>query len=293
MNLARSIMLLAALLSAALVGDVHAQALSEAQLQTVLDEAQDAYTRGLSLRASDPAAAMDAFERSVDRFMVLIDDGHATGSLLYNLANAQVQAGSLGAAIATYLKADRLMPGDGRIAENLAHARSLVRTRVASDGGDALVDRLVFWHDWSATTRLVLFTIAWCTLWGVLIMACWRRVPGLRTTASLSALASVVLGVSLLWPMLAGEQAAGVLVQDDVIVRKGDSTAFEPQFETPIHQGVEFRVLESRPNWLHIELPDGQNGWVPRDAAEVVGGPDDWTHRSGMTLAGQQPASAA
>lgn len=265
----------------------HAGDLTPEQQRTVLQEGQDAYARGLSLRASDPAGAKAAFERAVDRFGVLMDDGRDSAALLYNLGNAQVQAGAIGPAIATYLKATRRAPGDPRIAENLAHARSKVRTRVESAGGSAIFERLFFWHGtWSFTTRLVLFTIVWCTLWGVLALRAWRFVPGFRTITGCSAAASLVLGASLLWPMIGGERPAGVLVQDDVIVRKGDSTAFEPKFETPIHQGVEFRVLETRPSWLHIELPDGQNGWVPRDATEIVGGRDMRPSDEPMTLAG-------
>ena len=163
-------------------------------------------------------------------------------------------------------------PGDAKLAENLAHARSLVRTRVDTDAGTAVVDRLLFWHSaWSPTLRLTLFAFAWIVLWGVLATQCWRRVPGLRTTMTIAGVASVAFGLSVAWPLIAGESPIGVLVQDDVIVRKGDNNAFEPRFQEPIHQGVEFRVLESRPQWLHIELPDGQDGWVPRDATELVG----------------------
>jgi len=246
--------------------------LTRAQRTAVLEEAHTAYARGLEQRAADPAEAKASFERAVNRFGVLVDDGQATGPLLYNLGNAQVQAGRIGPAIATYLRAESRMPGDPRLAENLAHARSLVRTRVDADGGTALIDRLLFWHHaWSPAVRLVVFAFAWFLLWGMLTVRCWRRVPGMRAATVVAGVASLLLGLSLTWPLIAGETPIGVLVQDDVIVRKGDSAAFEPRFAEPIHQGVEFRVLESRPQWLHIELPDGQEGWVPRDATELVG----------------------
>ena len=249
-----------------------ASSLTVPQRDAVLLEAHDAYALGLQLRSSDVGAAKQSFLRAVDRFRVLEDDGVINGALLYNLGNAQVQAGRIGAGIATYLRAEPFMGADARLTENLAYARSLVRTQVRADGGDAMLDRLLFWHTaWSPRTRLVLFALTWCVLWGVLSVRCWRPVPGLRTTNALAGVLAVALGVSLLWPKVIGESPRGVLVQDDVIVRKGDDKAFAPRFEEPIHQGVEFRVLETRPQWLHIELPDGQDGWVPRDAVQVVG----------------------
>jgi len=262
------VLLLFATCAPAAFGD----ALTAPQRDAVLIEAHDAYALGLQLRSADAGAAKQAFLRAVDRFRVLEDDGVINGPLLYDLGNAQVQAGRIGAGIATYLRAEPFMGSDARLTENLAYARSLVRTQVRADGSDAVLDRLLFWHTaWSPRTRLVLFALAWCALWGVLAVRCWRPVPGLRTTTSLACILAVALGVSLLWPVVIGESARGVLVLDDVIVRKGDDEAFAPRFEEPIHQGVEFRVLETRPQWLHIEFPDGQDGWVPRDAAQVVG----------------------
>ena len=67
----------------------------------------------------------------------------------------------------------------------------------------------------------------------------------------------------------AGTHRDGVVLTDDVVVRKGNSEGFEPQFLEPLHQGVEFRVLEQRTGWLSIELPDGKTGWIRADAAGV------------------------
>ena len=75
--------------------------------------------------------------------------------------------------------------------------------------------------------------------------------------------------------LFAGTGPVGVLIQDDVMVRKGNADSYTPQFDAPINGGVEFRILESQPVWLHVEFPNGEDGWIPRDAAEFVVSPID------------------
>ena len=72
--------------------------------------------------------------------------------------------------------------------------------------------------------------------------------------------------------MLRGERGgAGVLVVEEAVVRKGNGEGFEPQFEQPLHEGVEFRVLDARGDWLQIELPDEKTGWIRADQASLIG----------------------
>ena len=61
----------------------------------------------------------------------------------------------------------------------------------------------------------------------------------------------------------------GVLVTDEVVVHKGNGEAYGPQFEQPLHEGVEFKVAELRAGWIHIELADGNQGWVREREVEL------------------------
>lgn len=244
--------------------------LSRAQQETLLREGQEAFAAGLADRTDDPAEARGAFLRAADRWSVLVDHGIVNGPLLYDLGNAFVQSGELGRGIATYLRAQRYIPGDARLSENLAHARTLVATQFAPDTSEAMLARLAFWHThWPLSTRILIFGTAWCVLWGVLLVGRYRSIQGWKWMALPAGVLAVVFGASAALAMI-GSDRAGVVVQDDVIVRKGDAATYAPRFEEPIHRGVEFRIIEERPTWLHVEFPDGQEGWLPRDAAEVV-----------------------
>ena len=172
--------LVAAALPAA-VSDTALAELTDLQRTTILAEAQDAYDRGVASRRPDPQAAREAFQTATERYKQLVDDGLANGRLHYNLANAYLQAGEPGRAILHYRAAEKLVPGDSRLPQNLDYARSLVRSRIAPSGGRALAGALLVWHERTTVrARYGVFTTAWVLFWTLLALnalvprRCWR-----------------------------------------------------------------------------------------------------------------------
>lgn len=264
--------LLLAIIALLLAAPGDAAELTDQQRRDVLIEAQQQYDRGIALLRDQPSAAREAFRDAASRFELVIDSGAATGPLYYNLANARLQAGDLGRAILNYRRAERLMPGDARLASNLAYARSLRRTQIAPGGERALADALLWWHHHTATrTRFTIFLIAYVGCWLALTARCFRPGGGWTLIAGGLAVLWIALGASVAADVTGwGRQPEGVILQDDVIVRKGDGHGYEPRFEQPLHAGVEFDLLDQRGQWMYIRLPDGSEGWIESEAAELV-----------------------
>jgi SH3-like domain-containing protein len=59
-----------------------------------------------------------------------------------------------------------------------------------------------------------------------------------------------------------------VIVERDVVLRKGNGEGFAPQVAEKLTPGVECLILEARPDWLRVRLGDGTEGWV-RDTTLV------------------------
>ena len=246
--------------------------LDRTQQEQILAEAQAEYDSGAALLRSDPESADARFRESAKRFQILVDDGIINPDLFYNLGNAYFQAGDLGQAIANYLRASSLAPDDPRVEANLSYARTLVRPQVSAEGSDELLQRLTFWHsNWPVQWRLIIFGTAWSLLWVAVLIRLWVRYAGFRWLAGIAATASIAFGISTILTVSGDDRhLQGVLIKDEVVVRKGNAESYSPQFEEPVNQGLEFRVLEERPDWLHIELHNGESGWIPRSDAEVI-----------------------
>lgn len=264
--------LLALLVIAVGHGFARAVDLPRAQQIQILNQAQQSFEHGERLRGRQSEQAASAFTESAHKFQLLIDAGIRNGKLHYNLGNAWLEAGQLGPAILNYRRAQRLIPGDGALEANLNYARSLCANQIAPSGHKAFVQTLFFWHYQSSLRVRYWMAIAtFAGFWTVMILRVYVRRVRWRYVLIPLGLITIVLAVSVAADFAAGTRhAEGVLVVDNVMVRKGNGEGFEPQFDQPLHQGVEFKLLERRNDWLRIELPDGQNGWVRTAQAELI-----------------------
>ncbi|MCK4659911.1 MAG: hypothetical protein KAV82_10360, partial [Phycisphaerae bacterium] len=238
----------------------------------VLEQALADFDSGLSLLESEPDRAAELLQASADGFETLIDGGVENGRLHYNLGNAYLQLGELGLAIANYRRAEKLIPGDAQLETNLEYARGLRRNQLAATGGKTLLHTLFFWHyRVPLPTRFLCGVVLYVLFWLVLIIRPFLRQVGLRLVAAVLAIGWIVLGVSTVveWRVQA-QTVAGVIVNNEVVVRKGNSANYEPQFKQMLYEGVEFTLIERRGAWLRIELPDGGTGWVRTDQVELI-----------------------
>lgn len=239
--------------------------------------AQGAYERGIELSRTDPAASQRAFAESAAGWERLRAEGFGGGALEFNLGNAYMQTGDLGRAIARYLAAERDLPGDADLAGNLAQARARVASSFERSGSTVLVDSVArAWHVVPADARQAIFWSGWIAFW-VLLAVRLASGPGTSATAR-AALATALWTAGVAAGLFGGSLLAdealrrmnprAVLVDRDVVLRKGNGDGFEPAFAEALGPGVECTVLEERPGWLRVELPDGRTGWVRQAQAE-------------------------
>lgn len=237
----------------------------------LFDRGLQAFDRGAQVRQSNPVEAREAFRESAAAFQSLVNAGIRNGKLYYNLGNAYLLGGQLGEAILNYRRAERLIPRDPRLAENLRYARSLCPDQIPASGRRAFLATLFFWHGNTSTrARFAAAIGAYVLFWLLLVIYVLTRRKFWLSGALPALLVWVALGISVGIDLYGDESRAGVLLADEVTVRKGNGEGFEPQFEQKLHAGVEFTILEQRGDWLWIELADGKSGWVKAAEAGLI-----------------------
>jgi tetratricopeptide (TPR) repeat protein len=245
----------------------------------VLQKANAAFEAGVAMRNAGSIEARRLFREALDGFHSLVRDGVQNGRLYYNIANTHLRLGDVGRAIVNYRRAQRLNPADEQNRKNLDFARSRVEMKFSKPAAGAMIETLFFWHyntSLAARTRAAL--IAYALFWtlALVLRLLPRRPPGLGWALLVVGLFTAAIGASAAWQRATADRnIEGVVIADHVVLRKGNGEYYDPQFDRPLPQGVEFQLRASRPDvdnatWYHIELPDGKDGWLRADQAEII-----------------------
>lgn len=239
----------------------------------VFEEANALFHQANEASVDDPGQAYDLYRRSALRYERLIEEGEIeNGRLYYNLGNAYFRMDDLGRAILSYRRAERYLPGDSDLMENLASARSRRLDRFELETSAKALRTLLFWHfDLSFGLRRTLLAIFSALFWGLAAWGVWRGRSAPRgaliATGVLAAAMAASLGAEA-WGAAAAE--GGVVTAPETVARKGDGETYEAAFTEPLHAGAEFRLLEKRSGWYRGELPDGRAFWVAARDAELI-----------------------
>lgn len=249
-----------------------AAAIPPSEAVEVFQEANDLFRQANEATVDNPSEAYDLYRRAALRYERLIEEGEiSNGRLYYNLGNAYFRMDDLGRAILSYRRAERLLPGDADLMQNLASARSRRLDRFELETGARALRTLFFWHyDLSFGFRRLLMALFSGAFWALAAWGVWRR-SAPRGALFATGLLSLSLAVSLaVEANYAAAAEGGVVTAPETVARKGDGETYEPAFTEPLHAGAEFQLLERRPDWYRGELPDGRAFWVAARDAELV-----------------------
>lgn len=231
-----------------------------------------AFRKATNSMAHDPKMAAELFRKALLRYRKLAEEGIDNGKLYYDIGNTYFRLGNLGKAILNYRRAERFIPNDENLRQNLDYALTRRLDKIAPKTEHLLFKTLFFWHyDLSTRVRSLLFAFFYLSFWLAATLFLWKRKKGLRLlTASTLFCAFLFLASLLVGNFAARRKQEGVITAAQVMARKGDSESYQPSFKEPLHAGTEFNLVENREQWLYIELADGRRCWIPANTAELV-----------------------
>jgi tetratricopeptide (TPR) repeat protein len=219
-------------------------------------------------RAQDLTAAKTAYEmgdyaRAIDLYENLRAIGIRDGTLYYNLAVAYHQAGLEGQALLNALRAQEVLPRDGAVQALIALLRA--QRAVPQDETDMLALFANATKPLLTLSELYWLCFAlWCLVWFLGGLA--RRTP--RLGVQISAVIATALCVVMLtllasrWWMLANRPLAVVTTATTAL--SGAGADYLTLFR--VAPMTEVWVIEPQAEWLRIALPDGRQGWLPRES---------------------------
>lgn len=232
----------------------------------VLDRAETEFQEGVHLRQAREQARPH-FRNAAGYFEELAARGVRNPLLYRNLGNAYLLAGDLPQAILSYQRGLRLMPNDRALRESLAEARARAVYPPSGDLGRPRSDNRPPWLPHMRSGWLLLAAVV-CYVLGCVGVTRWRMVRRGRLLAG-GILPLLLAGVLTGWlTVRVAEQRERdahplvVIARDGVLLRRGNGVVFPPRYDTPIHRGVEGRLLFERDGWMQIELSGGEIGWV-------------------------------
>lgn len=234
------------------------------------EDANRAFDRGMAASDEDRETQL---RTAADGYRELLyEDGIENGYLHYNLGNAYYALGDIGRAILEYRRAERLIPSDALLAENLDAA---IRRRIDADTHGELT-RIVrtlslrnYWIGYRQTASV--FGIAFVAFWAWLAIGLFRRPFGYRVVATLLGLVWIAAGAAGVYYVASeASNRDGVLLARESVARKGPGTSYELAYEAPLHAGTEFETIEERAGWWNIRFENGETCWIRADDAEFV-----------------------
>ncbi|NWK54216.1 hypothetical protein HW115_01230 [Verrucomicrobiaceae bacterium N1E253] len=223
----------------------------------------------------NPAEAKELYLESILLYQQLLDRQEFKSAELHtNLGNAYFFAGEHGYAVLNYQRALHMDPLQGEAKHNLQYARSLAIDELEESRSQKITRVLSFWHRWPFGLRLLIFGFAHFAVWGLLAAYLLRKIPKNGwTLAGVSAGAFLVLVFgSSLWVSYCAwdNDVDGVVVEREIVARHGNGYIYGNAFNSPLHAGTEFTILEERGDWCHVRLLDRKTCWLPQSAIRRV-----------------------
>jgi len=230
-----------------------------------------------TISAQNPLATFDAANKLYEQgkpseaasaYQSLIQSGHASAAVYFNLGNAFFKNGELGRAIFAFRQAQQLTPRDPDIRANLQFARNQTQgPTLTSTRWQRALGRLSL-NEWTV--------LASSAVWLVLVLLAlfqWR--PALKPLLRGYAIALTIGALAVCAGLGAAvyqnrAQPVAVVITRDTVVHYGPYDESPSAF--PAHDGAELNILDRKSDWLQVTPDSRRIGWLRRDQILVAPG---------------------
>jgi hypothetical protein len=243
--------------------------------------------------AKGPADSRDLFRRAGGHYFRVIneEEGHHHPDLFVNCGNSFLLADELPKAILLYRRGLQRYPLDGRLWENLEFARDQVaypgastRERPPGDDWPPFLPR--------ATPNAVLFIALGLHALAWVAATAWLMTRHRKVAITTLALFAPTLLMLTWWGFLQyriaedARQPLVVVAVNGVTLRRGNGSLYPRHPDLPhVNRGMEARLVNRRGEWVLVQFPGGEIGWLPREVVLIDEFFENWI----ITIDGREP----
>ena len=227
-----------------------------------------------AMQAEDQVDSSKMLAKAAERLQVVAESGIVNDQLFATLADAQSRSGSPVQAVANYRRALRYAPSSQQ------HHHALLSAQAAIDSTAtkpiSQLQRVRTYNDVilrfvPPKGMLAVALLSWFIAWGIIA---WRLVSGPQAwkmpTACMAVLAVTAFSSYQLRVSEFSVDDVAVVTQPKASLRAGDGMEFTVTSETPFQGGDVVEVLDQRGLWHKVQLGNGQSGWLPSSALQVI-----------------------
>jgi tetratricopeptide (TPR) repeat protein len=215
-----------------------------------------------------------AYDKAIEAYKKLVDEGYIGTSLFYNLGNANYRIGKIGYAILYYEKALELSPSDEDVKHNLDFAHLSTVDRIQPLPRFFLFDwwevLLGLFSDNGWAYVVLVFYLLVILLAGAYSYSKSVKQQKIFFLSSIAGLFLLAFSISL----LVIKVNRGATFKSGVIVEQAVTVKFSPDPKSTdafvIHEGLKVNLEDQLDKWVKIRLADGKVGWVEQTYVEQI-----------------------
>ena len=219
-----------------------------------------------SVSAANELYNTGKYQDAIRKYQYVLGQGFESSDLYYNLGNAFYKSGNATYAILNYERAKKLSPSDDDVRYNLELARTLIVDNIVSlpEGGflrwsKQLISSksISFWGTLSIATFF-----SFLFLFGLFLLSRTFRIKRLAFWFSIAAVTisatTFTFGTTMKAKLINHKSA--VITDRSVKVKASPSESGTELFI--VHEGVTVQLTDKLGDWVNVNLPDGNKGWV-------------------------------
>lgn len=214
------------------------------------------------------------YQQAVQTYQQVLNDGYSSAAVYFNTGNAYYKLDDMAPAILYYEKARKLAPNDKDINVNIQLANLKISDKIEPQP-DFFVAR--WWHNFilvlPAGTLSAISGLFFLTGFLLLVAYLFLRVLILKKTCFYTGI--IVIFIGLVGIFMANRQVAyfnthhqAIIFSNAVTVKGSPDVNAKPLFV--IHEGTKVDINQKNGNWIAIELPNGNSGWITLDNVKEI-----------------------